>query len=1685
MSSVQVYVRVRPINSREAREGRSCAAVRTSGSTVTVFAAGMACAPSAGSEMDSNNDRERDRDIRERERGDRPFVVLPSSFAYATPGPSATFARTSNSIPLASFTFDNAFSGDVDQQSLYECVGVPLEEHALHGFNVCLFAYGQTGSGKTFSMMGTQEARGVIPLMCESLFRHIAANSTNTKFEVAVSYMEIYNEKVRDLLSINLPKPQLRVREHPTLGPYVEDLSRLVVTGNQQIERLIDLGNKARSTASTQMNETSSRSHAVFTIYLTQKISRLLSSGLVERTSRICLVDLAGSERADSTGATGMRLKEGANINKSLTTLGKVIASLAEASEAASPSNSGGGPLAPASESGSTLTKRTSNRNLKANSERAGVHIPYRDSILTWVLKDCLGGNSKTVMLATVSPSEFSVDETLSTLRYAERAKKIVNRAVVNEEESGKALRLLEEEVTRLRKKLMAYEQLQTVGPVTGAEGCVSINSSTLQSNLSFRQGVAVSPQLQENQSLNRRLSVYSIASGTSDVKDQDALIDQLVASEKLIAELTESFESRLNKSKLVEHLRTEALKEFGIETRSSTSGAHGFHAPKSTPHLLNLTKSSSLECLLYQLPVGCHTVGADPESAIQLDEESILLLHASFDCLTSSPPNSSLVACTVYLNPAPKSHTFVNGILISESKCLHTGDFVQFGNLIVFRFVNPTESHSQPSASPVSRDGRDIWSDLRSSISKDSRSHNSVDVSPRTSPWRLNSAFLNLPRVATPGNRHDQNDMGFSVKDRIESSGGESREKRSRPASVRIFMQPLNDKEMFLASRVVQRWKSRNYVKLARQVLQKAVTLKEANVIAKELGKDVLYEFEILESIAELHVISFWDTSAETNTNSGVIRSRQSSAQIFGLDAHKPCLVVRVYDGKHNCIYRWSLQEFENRLNSMRTLYDYPDPDAPSKYYAQRAATSELSFYNGGPNSGPRPHFERIGSCSVDIRNLTMSILKELRAPVICRESGSVLGWLLVVLAPISAQPSVLDSDSSLDLDNANDMLTLSHDELKLGHSLVFEISILELTGLSEEDFSQVHCQFRLSQFTGGTAFAITNEGLLQFSGMRDQLYATDPVQGFKNSPVRWDFSQTIAVTVTNDVKSVLSRGLAVIEVFARRQKPISAVIEEKFLAHATRVAEPASPASPTHSGSNKDPKEHVILAQIEISELSQVSGDFKPVPVETSVQQSGILKTEFRSPADVFFIRQGIQRRISLRLNHSAGKNEFPWRRISYVRIGQIRRVDLRTNRPLDDEFCSPAMISLPITGLDEGHEEAFKEPLLNAAGVLHNRPFFSGNGQSSLELVVPWDTSLHNCIYLNRANKGFRLELTVAWGVDMEPLNNHPVNASQWSLFASAVHFERQFGIVVHERDSKVKVSTRALDILSTIGFGTAKYSSRSNSLFIVETFPVSSSLVPKPSTNVRSRMSDIDTRKRYVRGEESLGNWSPSGQELVIKFWKRKSRERLLEELSLARSRNEEHEMFWNGGDRLKEKSGASIDSSQGGLLLLAKCVQIWRMNSRRWEPCLESLLFDQSQRNDKRDDEEEVNFVSAKSRLKLEMAPVSFKGHLLTPNDADVWVRRYFVVRRPFLHMFAEASDLDELAIFSLINASAQFGPSLESIFQGKHFVFALHSKDCSLLLQAQSVTEMHEWLAMLDPLETGAALSRTQTAALL
>ena len=549
-------------------------------------------------------------------------------------GPATAISDPNDEKPRHEYSFDFSFDSMspgspafVGQDMVFDSLGAPLIEHAWNGFNCSMFAYGQTGSGKSYTMMGYGEDAGLIPRGCEALFEKLAAARAENAVEdasIEVSYLEIYNETIRDLLNPRIGTKSARalgglervktndpnassassnylsIRENPQLGVYVVGLSKILVKSYQDIERAINAGNRSRTVARTKMNDTSSRSHSVFTIYFSK--STKSNVGLESTYSKISLIDLAGSERQKQTQAQGERLKEACSINKSLSALGNVISVLADNSH---------------------------------KHPRQHKYVPYRDSALTRLLQESLGGNSKTVMIATISPSSDNYDESLSTLKYANRAKQIVNSARKNEEVKAAALESLQAEILRLK------EMLESGAGTSGGGG--------------------------------------------GSAADTEELASKLKENEDLIAELTMSVAEKERRTEEINRIRSEALADMGISMEELT-GALG--VDKSTPHLVNLNADPIMsENLVYFLNETVTRIGkasAEETQDIVLSGFNIAEEHCTIEV---GEDGSSMT-----LIPQPEGKTFVNGEQVTEACPLTTGDRIILGNNYLFRYTHPAE---------------------------------------------------------------------------------------------------------------------------------------------------------------------------------------------------------------------------------------------------------------------------------------------------------------------------------------------------------------------------------------------------------------------------------------------------------------------------------------------------------------------------------------------------------------------------------------------------------------------------------------------------------------------------------------------------------------------------------------------------------------------------------------------------------------------------------------------------------------------------------------------------------------------------------------------------------------------------------------------------------------------------------
>ncbi|XP_064643159.1 kinesin-like protein unc-104 isoform X6 [Lineus longissimus] len=872
---------------------------------------------------------------------------------------------------VKSFNFDYSYWSHTDaddpnfasQKKVYEDIGIDMLEHAFEGYNVCIFAYGQTGSGKSYTMMGKDSPgqKGIIPQLCEDLFNRIHEQTNiDTLFSVEVSYMEIYCERVRDLLNPK-NKGNLRVREHPLLGPYVEDLSKLAVQSFNDINDLIDAGNKARTVAATNMNETSSRSHAVFTIVFTQKKHDQETNLCGEKVSKISLVDLAGSERADSTGAKGTRLKEGANINKSLTTLGKVISALAE------------------------VSNNRTNTSAKKRGSRRTDFIPYRDSVLTWLLRENLGGNSKTAMVAALSPADINYDETLSTLRYADRAKQIVCKAVVNEDPNARLIRELKAEVDRLRE-ILKMEGIE----IGEADSCGDISSQG-DSQCNILPGVTVPMSQTRQDSFSGVPDAREIARARKEsvkIEGGEDAIERLKMSEKLISELNETWEEKLRKTESIRHERELALAEMGVALREDGITV-GLFSPKKTPHLVNLNEDPFMsECLIYYIKEGKTRLvsenwkkdkklvkssdtrprvgapSADDDSKeikeIKLSGSYIQPEHCMFE-------NKEGV---VTLIPCEGAMCYVNGRTITEPTELNARARVILGKNHVFRFNNPEqarkmgETKKSPAETPTSGQPVD-WSfaqvELLEKQGIDLRKEMETRLVQIEEQYRKEKEEADQLFELQ---RKEYESKIISLQEQVE---------RVSMMSSCTAEDLLSDDEAFeeckwtereyqLAEWGFRKWKYHQFTSLRNFSVRihptwplqddlwgNAIFLKEANAISVELKKKVQFQFILLT-----------DTIYSPLQPDLTPPEERDEPRPFP----RTVVAVEVQDTKNGATHYWSLEKLRQRLELMRHIYNEDlSPQTPEAsedpFNCLAGCTSQkanvFNFYNLIPQSRQR----------------------------------------------------------------------------------------------------------------------------------------------------------------------------------------------------------------------------------------------------------------------------------------------------------------------------------------------------------------------------------------------------------------------------------------------------------------------------------------------------------------------------------------------------------------------------------------------------------------------------------------------------------------------------------------------------------------------------------------------------------
>ncbi|KAI8372404.1 hypothetical protein BD560DRAFT_394853 [Blakeslea trispora] len=1711
------------------------------------------------------------------------------------------------------FTFDRSYwSADkndpnyADQELVYGDLGRELLDHAFDGYNCCIFAYGQTGSGKSYTMMGYGDDKGITPRTCSELFERIAnLSSDKLKFQVEVSYIEIYNEKVRDLLN-PANKGNLKVREHPTIGPYVEDLSRLVVKSFEDIEHLMSEGNKARTVAATQMNETSSRSHAVFTLFLTSNRLDETSNLNTEKCSRISLVDLAGSERADSTGATGVRLKEGANINKSLTTLGKVIAALAEAS---------------------------AHPHSKKSSHNQHNFIPYRDSVLTWLLKDSLGGNSKTAMIAAISPADY--DETLSTLRYADQAKRIKNKAVVNEDPNARLIRELKEELQALRDTLMIYapEEVEKITQQKKTKG------STRTSSKAGARLATASPMLL----ISPESPIATTKRGNS-LLTKEQVIEQLQSSEKLLSEVNQTWEEKMSKTEEIHRQREEALRDLGVIVEKNNIGVY---APKSI-HLINLNEDPLMtECLMYQIKLGITRVGRLDSKApadIRLSGPEIMDEHCYFENLPAEGQDGDEenMQRIVKICPGKDSVTLVNGMRLEEPKVLHSGYRIIFGSGLhhLFRFNNPDEVRREretlakqsalpsintsasispadpgmllPSANASTvdsslyppdlvdwkfahnealrkfgntantnltemtdedlkqlsegitkvrefRNRQRISSDNQNILFEDPETISPMTVSPRTSFSSSSNPRFSAISSAQTVLTEDEDDEDDEEEENIER---EEKDKLIRIATEKVEQQleyqkqeyeerirqissssmkvedidferdelaakyaqmkeemekSLKQQRLAYESKIkrikahlppgtalssdnlmvgftaknaaehllrisIEKWRQLRYVKMAEGCLVHAVILKEANIMARELGKNIVYQYIVVHDDISSNPLSFWESTSALQPF-----TREPDTHL--IKEPKPCLAVQVIDHVHRATYIWSIAKLKHRLRRMRRLYDYTDKPLFTGQHFNR----EDPFYET-----PCPRYSLIGLARIPLRNLTLQLHADNYVDIYCRNTGRVMGQIRVLVTPIarsisrkSQQQQQQQPDLSPNQERPNlfyrkrstnnvmqERKVLSEKYLlHIGQQQVFEVKIQELKGVSESDFTQVHAQFRLSSF-----------GNVERYSVGDKIYQTEPMSGFGDQAVIFDQSQTLSINITENMMDViLNQGLTV-EIYGQAQETyLCQLVEHVSINHqtdSTTSAVPTSekstlfekvvtsepndsmdhiPASRRFSADRRFSVErctfdgilmeerHDVTAWIQILELDS-DGDYTPAKIlHKEIRDSH--HHHIKHHQNIFCLRQGLQRRISLTLSHDSGK-QFEWLEIKQVKVGKVQLIDSK-GRVVETSSHAPVDIHL----LPE-----------------YNQVTFERNGLSKLTAQGPWDSSLHNASFLNRiTSSGQRIRLALSWQVIC-------------AKCVSPLNFEMDIAIQMHHRDATIHISSSSSSLFRQFLMGgdsnvdANRIICKTSSMFMVQLKP--------PMTRQVRELWRLNTANKYVRGEEFIGSWKPRGVSLITDY--REARQQMLKRERVAvfrhalvlakhpQTKTIQRSLSTNTMEYNESVEAKKTDPD----VLLKKVIDLWKTHYGTREeiaftqdpPAITSLRPSNSSNSVSSASSSTTSISKKYSNMKLiadiqlihPSDTVTKKGYLLHPENVDdSWLKHWFVLRRPFIFFYKDQTEAEELGVLNLTSARVDYKADLEEMLQRKH-IFAIYTNNNAYLFQANDFEDMKDWLSKID-----------------
>ncbi|XP_066412409.1 kinesin-like protein KIF1A isoform X16 [Molothrus aeneus] len=1692
-ASVKVAVRVRPFNSREMSRESKCI-IQMSGSTTTI--------------LNPKQPKE-----------------TPKSFSF-------DYSYWSHTTP--------ADINYASQKQVYRDIGEEMLQHAFEGYNVCIFAYGQTGAGKSYTMMGKQEKdqQGIIPQLCEDLFSRINdTTNDNMSYSVEVSYMEIYCERVRDLLNPK-NKGNLRVREHPLMGPYVEDLSKLAVTSYNDIQDLMDSGNKARTVAATNMNETSSRSHAVFNIIFTQKRHDAETDITTEKVSKISLVDLAGSERADSTGAKGTRLKEGANINKSLTTLGKVISALAEMDS---------GP----------------NKNKK---KKKTDFIPYRDSVLTWLLRENLGGNSRTAMVAALSPADINYDETLSTLRYADRAKQIRCNAVINEDPNNKLIRELKDEVARLRDLLYA----QGLGDIIDMTNAIA----------------GISPSSSLSALSSRAASVASLHERIMFAPGSEEAIERLKETEKIIAELNETWEEKLRRTEAIRMEREALLAEMGVAMRED-GGTLGVFSPKKTPHLVNLNEDPLMsECLLYYIKDGITRVGredAEKRQDIVLSGHFIKEEHCLFRSDTKSGGE-----VIVTLEPCEGADTYVNGKKVTEPSILRSGNRIIMGKSHVFRFNHPEQARQERERTPCAETPAEPvdWAFAQRELLE----KQGIDMK-QEMEQRLQELEDQYRREREEANylleqqRLDYESKLEALQKQMDSRYyPEANEEEEEPEDEVQW----TEREFELALWAFRKWKWYQFTSLRDLLWGNAIFLKEANAISVELKKKVQFQFVLLTD-------TLYSPLPPDLLPPDAAKDREKRP------FPRTIVAVEVQDQKNGATHYWTLEKLRQRLDLMREMYDRA-AEVPSSVIED----CDNVVTGGDPFYDRFPWFRLVGRAFVYLSNLLYPVPLVHRVAIVS-EKGEVKGFLRVAVQAISAdeeapdygsgvrqsgtakisfddqhfekfqsescpavgmsrsgtsqeelrivegQGQVSDVGPSADEVNNNTCavtpedlldspekpaqdgpLEVALDHLKLGSIFTFRVTVLQASSISAE-YADIFCQFN-------------------FIHRHDEAFSTEPLKNTgRGPPLGFYHVQNIAVEVTKSFIEYIKSQPIVFEVFGHyQQHPFPPLCKDVLSPlrpsrrHFPRVMPLSKPVPATKLSTMTRPSagpcqcKYDLMVFFEICEL-EANGDYIPAVVD---HRGGM-------PCHgTFLLHQGIQRRISVTLVHETG-SLIRWKEVRELVVGRIR------NTPeADESLIDPNILSLNI--LSSGYIHPSQD----------DRQFLDSDmPRTFYQFEAAWDSSMHNSLLLNRVTPyREKIYITLSAYIEME-------NCTQPAVIT------KDFCMVFYSRDAKLPAS-RSIRNLFGSGSLRASESNRVTGVYELSLCCVADAGSPGMQ---RRRRRVLDTSVAYVRGEENLAGWRPRSDSLILDHQWELEKLSLLQEVEktrhylLLREKLETTQRL--GMETLSPCSSEDSESRSTSCIssplsadgapesrtsppetpserqkeLAVKCLRLLthtfnreyshshvcisasesklsemsvtlmrdpsmpalgvttltpsstcpslvegcynamevrppQVSSRAESPDLEPVIEGEQKKSPARrpEEEKEPQRLLVPDIQEIRVSPiVSKKGylHFLEPHT-NGWVKRFVVVRRPYVYIYNSDKDAVERAILNLSKAQVEYSEDQQAMLKTPN-TFAVCTEHRGILLQASSDKDMHDWLYAFNPLLAGSIrskLSRRRTA---